>query len=385
MSCLYFLEPENRYGHHYFSFAKSFRQIAFEIDEHPESIKKYSSLPAIDFLLSDKESTTLDRTHYLEAFAYGDPGVLLASPGPSLSGLVLRELGLPEQVDHFYNILKKQTMRTFFAMTEPDKGSDATQIKTLLTKMDISKKNYILRGKKCFFGNGAVAEMGVALAKIASSPAGIRAVWLTPELLTESCVSKYTLPMSSLRGAQIAVMSFDDLKIPHENILGHHRSSCENGLLSIIKVFNRLRTGVGALAIGQAQAVYDITFLINHDKVLPRESYFSDLNDALESARYLLHSAARKVDENALNGTMASLAKANATDTAEKVISQCVDICTMDDLLQNPWILKAYRDVFSWEYMEGTSHIQKKQISKNMLQLLNELNTKPIGVNNDNQ
>ncbi|EKD92259.1 MAG: acyl-CoA dehydrogenase protein, partial [uncultured bacterium] len=211
----YYSEPHCRYGELYASFAASFREIAFEIDSDPQAIFKYSDLSAVDFILSDRDSTAVKRTEYLEAFGYGDAGVLLACPGPSLSGLMLRELGLPDQVDAFYSQLKEKRMRTFFALTETEKGSDANQIQTRLIK---TNNHFILNGAKSFFGNGAVSNMGVVLARMFDGPVGIRAVWLTPEIINDGSIKKQTLPQFSLCGAQIAVMQFNQTVIPESQV-----------------------------------------------------------------------------------------------------------------------------------------------------------------------
>ncbi len=369
----YYINPVVRYGEKYAEFAHSFRHIAFEIDKNPQAIVNHMHLSAVDFILSDRTSTAFQRTQYLEAFGYGDAGVLLACPGPSLSGLMMRELGLPEQIDAFYSILQERKMRTFFALTEPEKGSDANHIQTKLVKSSHHEKCYLLSGVKCFFGNGAVGEMGIVLARMSNSPVGIRAVWLTPEIMKQSSIQRETLKQFSLRGAQISSMILAETIIPESHILGNHLSACENGLLSIVKVFNRLRTGVGALAIGQAQAVYDDVFGIFSKKMFAHQSVFLDMNIALNSARALLHQAAICVDQNPYASEAVSLAKLNATRVAESVITQCIDLCSLDDLLSNPWLLKAYRDMFCWEYMEGTSAVQKKQIAiKKQIQSIGE-------------
>ncbi|MCX7120550.1 MAG: acyl-CoA/acyl-ACP dehydrogenase [Gammaproteobacteria bacterium] len=361
-----YFSAEIAYGDVLLSYANSFREIAFEIDDDPNSILNYIELPAINFILSDRDSTTVQRTQYLEALAYGDPGVLLACPGPSLSGLMMRELGLPEQIDQFYRILQSKKMRTFFALTEPKKGSDANNIETRIIKSSRDSDRYLLRGEKCFFGNGAVGDMGVVLARMYDGLVGIRAIWLLPECIENNATIE-TLPMFSLHGAQIAKMKFNNTLISKSNILGNHLSICENGLLGITKVLNRLRSGVGAIAIGQAQAAFDLTFSINKKRHLSNKSIFSNLNDMLFSARKSLQRAAIIVDENALNSSEVSLAKANATFVSESVINACIDLCTLDQLLENPWLLKAYRDVFSWEFMEGTTDMQKKKIIKEII------------------
>ncbi|MDP1574039.1 MAG: acyl-CoA dehydrogenase family protein [Coxiellaceae bacterium] len=363
-----YLAPVDRYGEKLYAYARNFREIALIIDQDPSKIKNYFNLPAIDFLVSDKNSTALERTCYLEAFSYGDLGVLLASPGPSLSGLMLRELGSQNQIDEFYSEIQSKKMRTFFGLTEPKKGSDANNIDTQLIKKD---KSYFLTGEKCFFGNGAVAETGIVLARINDGPVGIRAIWLKPALLKSQCIEKQVLPMASLKGAQISYMRFSNLEVPESLILGGHKSVCQNGLLSILKVFNQLRTGVGALAIGQAQAVYDLVLQLRKSDFFSRGSFFDELHHQLTAARRYLHFAADSVDKSPLDFYHVSASKVMATRTAETVISACYDLCDINQLIENPWIVKAYRDVFCWEFMEGTTMIQKIHLKKRLKEVMN--------------
>lgn len=356
MSKLY-LSPEDRYGLAYYSYAQDFRNISLEIDNNPSKITDYYNLPGINFLVSDKESTTLERTKYLEAFAYGDPGVLLASPGPSLSGLMMRELGTEEQIGKFYDDLKKYKRRTFFALTEPNKGSDANHIEAQLIKQN---GKYFLTGVKCFFGNANVAETGIVFARINSSPVGLKTILITPDILHSNSVERSEFEMFSLRGAQIGVINFTRCEIPEVSILGLHKSSCESGFLAITKVFNRLRTGVGALAIGQAQGVCDVLYQFRKQNNFLSENYFNRLNSHLQSARSYLHFAASEVDENPFAFYHATAAKILAVRAAVDTVSSCFSQCAYDELEALPWIVKAYRDVFSWEFMEGTADVLKQ-------------------------
>lgn len=366
MTIAYF-NAEKYYGREYAEFSHTFRSIAFEIDKNPESILHYIDSPAIQFILHDRHSDTSMRTEYLEAFAYGDPGVLLACPGPSLSGLLIRELGLPEQIDLFYRLLLEHRCRTFFALSEPEKGSDANHIQTTLLPFR-NNSCFQLHGTKSFFGNAAVAKMGVVLARASDGPVGIRAVWLTPDLMNSETIQKKAFQMHSLRGAQIGAIQFSGTEIPAEQILGHHLSACQNGLLGILKVFNRLRTGVGALAIGQAQGVCDMTTYIKRSECRSLQSTFSHLNAKLSTARHMLRNAAKTVDLNPYASNSVSSAKMYATQAAEAVIEQCIALCRFDQLVENPWIVKSHRDVFCWEYMEGTTNIQRKQIASGLNQ-----------------
>jgi acyl-CoA dehydrogenase len=355
-----FIDPYVRYKNLY-AYAETFRGIAMEIHEAPEKIRHYFHLPAIEFLLSDRNSTALERTVYLEALSYGDPGVLLACPGPSLSGVTLRELGTPEQIDFFYDYILKNKSRTCFALTEPNKGSDASRIQSKIIKKN---DQYYLNGEKCFFGNGAVAEMGVVFAKLADNPIGLRAVLLTKDLLDSEYIQRESLPQFCLRGAQIAVMNLNDVLIPKENILGVNRSACEVGSYAIVKIFNQFRTGVGALALGQAQAVFDLCYQ-NHGCFFTA-SELDEMNEMLASTRFLLHHAAASIDRDPGNGVLVSAAKLQATQSAEKIIRRCVEKMPFDVFISHPWLVKASQDVCAWEFMEGTSQIQLMNISRKL-------------------
>src|SRR3989338_1950103 len=354
-----FQSPELRYGNVLYEYALSLREISLMVDENSLCINDYFHFPVINFLVSDRDSTALCRTHYLEALSYGDPGSLLACPGPSLSGLMMRTLANPDQINHFYFLLKEKKYRTFFALTEPLKGSDASHIQTQLKKID--ENTWSLNGEKSFFGNGAVAEMGIVLAKISDNSLGIRAVLITDELLLQKNISREILPMYALRGAQIACMSFNNTIIPDENILGSHLSACKNSLYSIISVFNQLRTGVGALALGLAQAVFDFVYHLKSSHFFTYASFFHECDAQLSLCRGLLQEAAKRVDLDHADGALASLSKANATAVAENIVERCIALCSVDELMANPWIQKALRDVYCWEFMEGTTHIQKLQ------------------------
>lgn len=363
-----YINPDIRYGKTLSNYARTFRKIAMNIHENPGSITDYLDLPAIDFLVSDESSTTLYRTHYLEALSYGDPGVLLSCPGPSLSGVAMRELGSPVQLSNFYRILKEKKWRTCFALTEPERGSDATNIKTHLLK---ENNRYFLTGEKCFFGNGAVAEMGIIFAKISDNPVGTRAILLTPDILNSVLVEKKILPQFSLCGAQISAMTFNRVEIPEEYILGQHLSSCQNGLLAIVKIFNQFRTGVGALSIGQAQGVLDLCY--QKHAFYFKKTEIGSMNSQLSIARKLLHQSAAKIDLDPMDGLGVSVAKANASHTAEQVIKLCVAHLPFDVLLSEPWITKSYGDVFCWEFMEGTTHIHRNQIARQLDQIVKNI------------
>jgi acyl-CoA dehydrogenase len=352
-----------RYGHKYVGYADFFRQQALVIDEHPNVILQYLNHPALQEILNDNNSNAVYRTQLLEALGYGDPGVALACPGPSLSGLIMRELGTNQQIADFFQFLKVEKARTFFALTEPLKGSDAAALQTMLS-YEPQTNSYYLNGEKCLFGNGAVGKIGVVLARLQPGPLGIRAILITPDMLLpeRGWIERENLMMTGLRGAQIAYMRFNNCPVKLENILGNHMRPMENGMMAVIKTFNRLRTGVGALAIGQAQAVLDYCYQNKKNWHQTENNLYQNLYYKLSVVRLQLLKGAEQIDLNPFASQQIAIAKVQAGNLAEEVMSSVVLMLGPYVFLENEWLAKCYRDCFAWEYMEGTSNMQYKHI-----------------------
>lgn len=359
---------EKRYGADAISNIDFFRSIAFIIEDNPNHIVQYLDHPSIGSLVKDRSSSCIERTQWLEMLAYGDAGVLLASPGPSLSGLIVRELGNPEQQEIFFNHVATHKARTFLAVTEPNYGSDANMMQTALEKDSHDPDLFRLTGEKWLVGNGVCGSIGVVIARTSPGPLGITAVLLPPVKLLEAAnngkthIARKLLPTVGLMGAQLSRLTFTDCPIEREYMLGRHLSVVHRGMLAVIKTFNRMRPCVGALALGLAQAILDY-IQINRLRLNSYETdVFIRLSLSVDVARQLLHSAAIEVDKNPLSSAAVSLAKMQATYVAEMVARQAFIFFGKGAFFEHPWLAKWYRDCFAFEYMEGTTSIHKKNI-----------------------
>ena len=326
------------------------RKAALAIDENPQKINDYFDLKAVRFLADDMFRSTVSRTQHMEIFSYGDPGVLLALPGPSLSGIALHALGTERQITQFSQYVKDKK-RTFFAITEPTIGSDPTNIKTRLLRKN---NQYYLSGEKAFVGNAAAGDLGVVFASMGDHPLSLCFVYLTPKEMQHLGVTRSSLPMYGLRGAQIGCMRFDDVFIPYENILGLHKNPVSRGFLALQTIFMQFRPAVGALALGLAQAVLEYA-VENHLSVT--NTLLKKHVEQLSAVRNLLQKAALSVDHKSMDIALISMAKREAVLAAEKCVSEMVAHISFAQLLEHPWLHKAYRDVFCFEYMEGTSGV----------------------------
>src|SRR5207245_4931070 len=96
-------------------------------------------------------------------FAYGDAGMVLAAPGPSLAGILVEQLADDGLRERFYGALADRASWAFFAVTEPGQGSDASAMETALVRE--SPELYRLHGTKKYIGNGARGTVGAVFAR----------------------------------------------------------------------------------------------------------------------------------------------------------------------------------------------------------------------------
>ncbi len=306
---------------------------------------------------------TLERVLIAEEFAYGDAGMLLASPGPSMSGVLLDVLGDQEQKDWFYGRLAERPRWTFFGLTEPERGSAVGELTTTLTPLPDG--SYRLDGAKRYVGNAARADVGAVIARVA----GAQRLGITAVLVDTSDPGFTAEPLGTvgLRGAQITRITLDSVHIPAERVLGRHLSPTRRGMWSIGITFNRLRPGVAAIALGIARAAHD--YVTAHRRELrgaERERHEA-LGRRIEAARQLTYRAALSVDARPAAGHLASAAKARACALAEDVTLAALGFFGPGARLDHPLLDKLARDARGVEFMEGTGNIQKLALFQGLI------------------
>lgn len=352
---------KKHYGNQWVNAIAYFRSIALLIDQHPEAMHDHLHQPVIRMLAFDRDSTCLARTQCLEALSYGDSGVLLACPGPSLSGLLLRDLGTSEQKEYFFDYVESHIATTFFAVTEPNFGSDPGKMQTMILKS--INGDYLLSGKKWLVGHGADAPIGVVLARISPGPLGMVAFLLTEDNLypESSQLMRSHLDMVGLRGARLSQIVFHKLTLSAEHFLGLHLRPVNRGMMALLKTFNRMRPGVAAFALGTAQAILD--YLLDAKLSLQgNQNQFNELQLSIQLTRSLLYQAAAEIDKNPFESAHISLVKIKASQLAESCAAFAYTVMGKHACLEHPLLNKWLRDVYGYEYMEGTTLIQRKNV-----------------------
>lgn len=358
------------------------RATAMELDEDPDAVFRHLDQPMVSYLattLIPEEFNpspltinghrfhgmrSLERAIAAEEAACGDAGLLLASPGASLSGVVIDMLGDQPQKEWFYGRLLERPSWTFCALTEPDRGSDAAAMQTALVPAPDGGPAR-LTGAKRYIGNAARAAFGVVFARTKPGPLGVTAVLVD----TSSAGFKAEpLKMIGLRGAQISALTLDSVEIGADRFLGRHLSPTRRGMWTGVQMFNRLRPGVAAIALGIARAAAEYVAANRRDLRPHERDRLERIDRRIAGTRQLILRAALAVDANAVDGYLASAAKARAARLAEEVPMAALEFFGPGARLEHPLLDKLARDGHGVEFMEGTGNIQRLNLFQGLMQ-----------------
>ncbi|WP_186315335.1 acyl-CoA dehydrogenase family protein [Curtobacterium sp. BH-2-1-1] len=310
----------------------------------------------------------VDRTIVMEELARGDVGVFLSAPGPSMAGLLVDMLGSTRQKEDFFAPFLDRPTWSCFALTEPERGSDAGSLSTAITADDSGRLS--VNGRKRYIGNGTRATTGVVFGRRGKSPLSIGAYVIDP---TAFGFKAEALATMGLRAAQISDISFEDVALQPEAELGAHLPRGQRGIRASLQVFNQLRPGVAALALGVSWNAFDTVIEALAGLQVPKlRDRLRRIETELLSSRELVLRAARAADETG-DGVLASAAKRSLCRQAERVT---LDLCSLlgpRARVDNPALDKAVRDARGIEFMEGTSNMQVLNVGQSVVTSVRKL------------
>jgi alkylation response protein AidB-like acyl-CoA dehydrogenase len=355
--------------------APDLRSRALAVDAEPLDLDRHLDSPTLRLLRSAStpkrfrdQDVPLDVAEYtdsclarvvanFELARGGDAGALSANTGPSFAGLAVDALGDEAQQELFYRAVADGRSWTFFAMTEPERGSDATAMQTSLAADPGADPadGRRLNGTKRYVANASRGAIGVVFARVGPTPLAIRAALVqrpAPGLTGQA------LPMIGLRGACIGQLDFEDVHVPRELLLGSHLPMSRRGLWGAGRAFNVMRTQIAALAVGTGFAALDYVA-----QQRPGWSGGELVSARLRAAEALLYDAAAEVDRSPDDRRAPSVAKLHATDLAVQVTRWAEYALGPGSLLEHPLLEKWSRDVCAFEFMDGTSNILRTHIA----------------------
>lgn len=302
----------------------------------------------------DYNDSCLARVVATVELARGDAGLLTANTGPALAGVAVDALGSEQQQELFYSSLTDGRTWTFFGMTEAERGSDATAMQTRLDKDPDG--GYRLCGGKRYIGNGARGALGVVFGRT-----GRHALSINGALVRSSApgFTGQALDMMGLRGAQISELSFDQMHVPVQMLLGSHLPASRRGMWGASRTFNAMRTQIAAMALGVGYAALDYV----RDQH-PAWTGHEVMGARLGAARALLYDAAATIDLDPDDRQSPSVAKLHATALAVTTTRWAAWALGPGSLLEHPLLEKWCRDVYAFEFMDGTSNILRLHITQ---------------------
>ena len=244
-----------------------------------------------------------------------------------------------------------------FCLTEPDAGSDVGGMKSRAVRKG---DKYILTGSKCFITNGSHANWYTVYAKT-DPDAGHRGIsaFVVDRDADGVSVDRKEDKMGQ-RASDTALISFDEVEIPAENLLGEENRGFKLAMMTL----DRTRPGVAALAVGIGRAAFEFAAEYSKERVqfgVPIAIH------KVEAARLLTWKSAVQLDQGERNTLVASHAKRFAADSAMEIAVDAVQVYGGYGFIKEYPVEKLMRDAKIMQLYEGTSQIQRLVISREVL------------------
>jgi acyl-CoA dehydrogenase len=286
-----------------------------------------------------------------------------------LGSYPILQSGRPETVERWIGGVVSGTTVAAFALTEPEAGSDAA---ALSLKAEPDGHGWWLSGEKLWISNAPEADVYTVFART-TPEAGARGVTAFAVAGEAEGLSGEHLDM--LAPHAIGRLRFDGVHVTPDDVLGE----VDAGFKVAMRTLDLFRPSVGAFAVGMAQSALDATL----DHVTSRRVYgaplaaqqavahkLADLATQLQAARLLVYAAARTYDAGASRDEVtrsAAMAKLFATEAAQTIVDQCVQLHGAAALQRGHLLEHLYRDVRAPRIYEGASEVQRSIISRQLL------------------
>ncbi len=270
------------------------------------------------------------------------------------------------QKEQWLRPLAQGDMLGAFALTEPHTGSDASALRTTATR---DGDEYVINGSKQFITSGKYGDVAIVMAVTskAAGKKGISAFWVptnTPGYIVAGLEQK--MGQHSSDTAQIV---FDNCRIPAANLIGEEGMGYKIALSGL----EGGRIGIASQSVGMARAAFEAALAYAKEResfgkpIFEHQSVqfkLSEMAMKIEAARQLILHAASMKDAGLPCLKEAAMAKLFASEMAERVVSDAMQIFGGYGYVADFPIERIYRDVRVCQIYEGTSDIQKILIAR---------------------
>ena len=303
----------------------------------------------------------------LEEIAAGDgaTSTIVSVQNSVVCGPILA-FGNAQQKERFLKPLASGEWLGCFCLTEPQAGSDAAAIRTGARREgDV----YVLNGVKQFITSGKNARLAVVFA-VTDAAAGRKGIsaFLVPTDTPGYVVARIEDKMGQ-HASDTAQILFEDCRVPAANLLGREGDGYRIALANL----EAGRIGIAAQSVGMARAAFEAAQRYAKERETFGKPIFeqqavsfrlADMATRIEAARQLVWHAASLRDAAAPCLKEAAMAKLFASEMAERVCSDAIQIHGGYGYVADFPVERIYRDVRVTQIYEGTSDIQRIVIAR---------------------
>jgi acyl-CoA dehydrogenase len=304
-----------------------------------------------------------------ETIAMVSPEAETALALQGLGSYPILQSGRPETIDRWVPGIIAGTDVAAFALTEPGAGSDAA---ALQLAAESHGDAWRLTGEKMWISNAPEADVYSVFART-TADAGARGI--TAFAVAGDSAGLTGEHLDLLSPHPIGRLIFDGVRVERSDVLGE----VDAGFGVAMRTLDLFRPSVGAFAAGMARAALDAT--IEH--VTSRHAYgvplasqqavahsLATMSTQLEASRLLVYAAASAYDSGADHSTInrtAAMAKLFATESAQQIIDQCLQLHGARGLERGHLLEHLYRDIRATRIYEGASEVQRSIIARELL------------------
>jgi len=308
----------------------------------------------------------------VEEIARADATTSLIPIVQKLGALPILLAGSDEQKDRYLPRLASGEWLIAFGLTEAAAGSDVAANRM---RARLDGDCYILNGSKRFITHGSVANVLTVFALTDPEAGGRKGMsGFIVETETPGFAAPRVEHKMGIRGSPTAELTFDDVRVPVENLLGAEG----DGFKIAMNTLDRSRLGIAAQAVGIAQGAIDeaVRYAADRQQFGQRVADFqgiqfmlADMASQTEAARQLTYAAAAQVDADAADlPYWTSSAKLVAGDTAMRVTTDAVQVLGGYGYISDYPVERMMRDAKITQLYEGTQQIQRLVIARQLLQ-----------------
>ncbi len=256
------------------------------------------------------------------------------------------------------------------ALTEPGAGTDLQG--GVRVRADLEGDEWVINGTKMWCTNASIADYIVTLVRTDPNGGSHSLSMIVVPVDTKGVAVGPPEKKMGLKGSPTHPVTYEDVRVPKNYLLGE----VGQGLQQTLRVLDWGRVSIGALSVGLAQAAFEEAVRYaneRHTFGVPLKEHqaiqfmLADAATQIQAARLFVYYAAFLKDQGRPFSTEAAMAKLNATEMAEQVCRDAIQVLGGYGYSRDYPVERMYRDARLMTIGEGTSEVQRMVIARRIL------------------